>query len=348
MFVLPLLLLLSVCTVTTFGFSLDFDTVMTIVNSKQEAAKAIHQARSDKELLLVYFTFNLEKDGYAALYLGWLKHIFSSDLFDLRLLIVETGKHQFVSITDYCLDILPKESILVSFDHGLYVRRLKELGRMKDFDRLTLSSNITKGYAGTYRSISNFGMFHLNHEQPWNFEANFFHHDYSSQEELLHIYSQHGLVMRNYFYEPFNNNPNVLQLPVGPSFYGYWIGNKKFDSLRWDIPTSERQVSCRFIGRRIYVDKTRYTIPERDALFDIVGFDMLGYQEYTRHYGMYARHNYFVTREGVEVFPCQVYNYTINEPFNYELFMQILVETRFVPCPPGNNPETFRHYEVSE
>jgi len=344
--ILRVALLATLCVVCA-AFSLELDNdVMTIARSKQDAAKAIHAAKKAKELILMYFTYNLEKDGYAALYLGWLKYLFDSEKFNLRLLIVETTKERFTSITDYCLDIMPKESILVSFDHGLFARRLKELGNLKDFDRLALPSNITNGHAGSYRSIANFGIFHLNHEQPWNFKANFFHHDYHSEEELMRIYSQHGLILRNYFHEPLSANPNVLQLPVGPSFYGYWIGNSRFDKLRWDIPTAERKVRCRFIGRKTYVDMSHYSIPERDALFDMVDFESEGYQQYVEAYPMYAVHNFLTSREGFEVFPCQIYNYTINEPFNYELFMQVLVEIMFVPCPPGNNPETFRHYEV--
>jgi hypothetical protein len=218
---------------------------------------------------------------------------------------------------------------------------------MKDFDRLSLSSNVTKGVSGAYRSIANFGIFHLNHEQPWNFDSNYFHHDYSSEHELMRIYNQHGLIMRNYFYEPMSANPNVIQLPVGPSFYGYWIGNKAFDKLRFDIPSNERKIRCRFIGRRYYVDKTIYTIPGRESLFQIVDFDSDGYQEYVKEYPMYSYHNFLTARDGFDLFPCQIYNYTVNEPFNYENFMQIMVDVIFVPCPPGNNPETFRHYEVN-
>ena len=193
--ILRVLLLLGLAALCcSFSLSMD-ENIMTIARSKQEVAVAVHNATVHRELLLVYFTYELSKDGYAALYIGWLKHLFDSDRFHLRLLVVVTGKPRFKSITNFCLDIMPLESILVSFDHGLFVRRMREVGALKQFDAHGLSSNISSlgEEGGQYRSIANFGIFHLNHEQPWNFGKNYFHHDYSSADEVRRIYAAHGL-----------------------------------------------------------------------------------------------------------------------------------------------------------
>ena len=347
------------CCFVNGQFSLGLTPNTSICKTKSEIAAVVAKAIVDNELIVVYASRELSKDGYAALYAGWIQELFTSDQFKTRMLFLDTSPDKFTTITDFLFDILPKESIFSSFDHGLYTRRITELGNLKNIARFT---NYSGEIMQTYRKIADFGIFHFNHEQPWNFDSNYFHHDYTSLDQLLSVYKQHELIFRNYYYDPFEifsapsssssvSNTNVIQLPVGPSFYNYWFNNP-LSQLITTKKVSERIIKCRFIGRKDYVMLGKYSIPERDALFTIANYDNHSSTHNNIHrYGFSStitNNDNTDAADAVPVFPCEVFDYVINQKYNYEAYLITLVDTKYIPCPPGNNPETFRHYEVSE
>ena len=279
------------------------------------------------------------------------------------MLFVDTkGPDNYLSITNYLLSILPEESIFVSFDHGWAVRRLSHIIKLKND-----------------KKIKNIGIFHLNHEQPWLVNVpNKFHNDYANETSLYDLYNQYNdsLIFRNYAHPALDGVS--VQLPVGPSFYDYWINNP-LSGLNGNVPASERRIDCRFIGRKQYTmtkEESNAGIKERDALFDLAcdgnaeyyqdlnvtleEYSAMEYDElmqFTSTLGLYQSHNrptskpdaLSVTDGEAHVdlhYPCQVFTYPPGNPVHYEFYMKVMATTRFVPCPPGNNPETFRHYEV--
>jgi hypothetical protein len=113
----------------------------------------------------------------------------------------------------------------------------------------------------------------------------------------------------------------------------------------------------------MYRDRTNYSNPDRDALFAIAhasteilsvgetiteSTPMSEVLQRVQSLPMYQVHNNPSSSTGTpdSPYPCQVYTYPIDIPLNYESYLVTLTNSVFVPCPPGNNPETFRHYEV--
>ena len=139
----------------------------------------------------------------------------------------------------------------------------------------------------------------------------------SNVTDLLKLYSKHELVFRNYFYDPLvdianHSHTNIIWLPVGPSYYSHWLSRIHIPL----VPASQRLHLCRYMGRRNHLQR----IPERDALHHVAAM------------------------VGDNSFPCQIDEVRLD----YGTYLQYLQGVKFVPCPPGNNPETFRHYEVCE
>ena len=133
------------------------------------------------------------------------------------------------------ISMLPSQSIFMSYEHGISSFNPKNLAILKN----------RTGYGPTV-------VFHLNHERPWEFKDRGsleIVDTYSSLEVLLDSYAAHPLVIRNYYYKPLLEHSHYY--PVGPTLYGYHIGNKSKSnplSIAYLLPPSKRGIWCYFKG----------------------------------------------------------------------------------------------------
>eukprot|EP01036_Dinobryon_divergens_P029818 gene29818-38972_t len=175
---------------------------------------------------------------------------------------------------------------------------------------LILEARRTAGFG------SNNVLIHLNHEQPgsdYRDPAQHSNHCYGDPARLLELYSQFNLVIRNYYYEPFDSS--ALYLPLGPTYLQFLkmlLDKPEYALLR----SSERKVQCFFLGRSTYPHSGAHQVERAE----IVQLHSQGR------------------------FPCQYSEEGINY-YNYQMEMRGAV---FAPAPAGNSYETFRLYEALE
>jgi len=122
---------------------------------------------------------------------------------------------------------------------------------------------------------------HLNHEKPWEMKPEAPDFTFPTIEKLRNAYALFPLVIRNYYSRKLitvppdvspaadvplargprrtegrlkgelHPNTRTLFFPLGPSYYGYLVGNS---STSVHLPASQRTISCYFAGRKIKPD----------------------------------------------------------------------------------------------
>ena len=169
------------------------------------------------------------------------------DLFDftelLSIVVVYQRPSDFniVDTALHMLSKLPDKSVFVIFEHG------KSRFSLDNLDA-----------ARKYSGFSPRAVYHLNHEKPWlskvseyAHENNFLDKAYENVERLIEFYSQYDLVLRNYYYKPLLNFS--FYLPVGPTLFGYMVGNRSSPiNQAAGQPSSRRSIFCKFKGRVKY------------------------------------------------------------------------------------------------
>jgi hypothetical protein len=153
-------------------------------------------------------------------------------------------------------------------------------------------------------------LFIINNEQPWENENDkgFIHNSHLA-------YQYYNLVLRNYYYEDYKRSSHYL--PLGVPVY-----NKILNNITDIIPSSKRFLYCTFNGRFTYDNPSKFHYERRQIL------DMISENR----------------------FPCSIIsqNTSLFTGESISNHIDILKQTIFAPCPAGNNPETFRHYEALE
>lgn len=163
-------------------------------------------------------------------------------------------------------------------------------------------------------------LLHLNHEQPGSdindpthLEPN---HCYGDNEQLLALYSNYNLVIRNYYYEPFSSRS--IYLPLGPSCYHMIIGLNQYPNYAIK-PASKRQQRCFYAGRAKYSHSGPHQV-ERAEIVQLKESDQ---------------------------FPCD-YRFFEEVGMDYMEYQKLLRGAVFAPSPAGNSYETYRLYEALE
>ena len=163
---------------------------------------------------------------------------------------------------------------------------------------------------------------------------------YGDEYAIADNYKLYEKVFRNYFYSPFRKLARFL--PLGPAFYGLYLGGEIFPNRSdlestaarltnkkvYHIKSSQRSILCSFRGRFDYEDQSPFHEERRSIL------------------SMTSRQKQ--AQELSSLFPCAVSASIKKTTFASDLedYAALLSNSAFVPCPSGNNPETFRHYEV--
>lgn len=313
------IVILLICTLflQIFGYELVTLSTISVCWSLSCVDSVVSHAFQAKEIIVASVSSNLNDDGYHSLYLGWLMHLFSKSPYEMHFLIYDISEQSESFVNNYVFflsRLIPERSIVLIFEQGTSSFGMKNL--------ITLQSK----NEGFLRGVT---LFHLNHEQPWQLRdttsPDFI---YSTMEELQEGYKQQKMVFRNYYYDRLNDVS--IYTPVGPSMYGNILANMSSPINLW-IPASKRKYLCQFKGRRNYV----YSLAHEHA---------------------YEREQLFGLAERGETGGCEInlINFASENTLeyqsdtNYENYIHNLSNTAYVPCPSGNNPETFRLYEALE
>lgn len=159
---------------------------------------------------------------------------------------------------------------------------------------------------------------HLNNERPWRPD-----NPLSGHSDMISAYKAFPLVLRNYYYP--ETTPHSVYFPLGA---GHLLQVARL--LPTAAPSSQRQYVCSFAGRLQYKEGESDGALERNAFVDAL----------------------VAVQSGGDGSPC----YAVFSPTDerhvakhglaFGSYIALLRDTIFAPCPGGNNPETFRHYEV--
>jgi hypothetical protein len=325
---IPLLIWIALSTKSSASYSLpEAGKIIACfqVDCLQKSVNDIKAIYKDEEVLFVGIAsaqFGL--DSYLSLYLGGLVNMFDKmPIFKEVFFILLQLDEGIVTASANLISILPMQSILVCHQHGLSSFNLRNMA-------------ILKNMTGVGPTV----IFHLNHEQPWYFkDTASWDYTFDSSDALVASYSTYPLVIRNYFYKPLLNSSYYF--PVGPTYYGYMIANRSSALYNAHMkPSSQRGTFCYFKGRTNYSYKqgdqseSKPHVRDRLELIKLSNEGKLGgctasvYNPNLEHVG--------TDKQGVE-------HYDL-----YERYVTSLADTVFSPCPAGNNPETFRHYESLE
>lgn len=274
-------------------------------------------AQRDEIVLASTMTYDVALDGYLALYTGWLMHMCDNLPFNIYFLLYQKPESEHIHKAAFSfMQSLPRLSIFFLFEHGLSSFGLKNL-------QIAMESG----------NVGPFILFHINHEQPWmnipDVKSTSWDALYPSTKHIVEAYRAHPAVFRNYYFDPLVEVSEYF--PVGTSFYGYVIGNTS--STIYNSRTtraSKRKHFCYFTGRLLYPHRISHEhAREREQLWRLY---MQG-PEADSHGCTLATSD----RMDLDF-----------HTLTYEEYAEVMVDTVFALCPAGNNPETFRHYEVSE
>lgn len=281
-------------------------------------------------------SYSFEEDSYLALYLGSLLELLNMpEYFFVAMVLQSPPGLERADAAFQFVQYLPNKSIFVSIEHGRSGTGIDTLRYLKK------------------HGVAPKVVMHLNHEQPWQVNnADFLNHIFDSVDELSSFYSGFPLVLRNYYFTPLLNTSYYL--PVGAPFDGYILGNDTSELFQQAkvTPASQRSIMCHFKGR---VDYSKYHHEESDdhhkAPTMIESDEHFPQAIERREIIRLAKENKLggcVASASAES-TAGSYEPNAGERFlqSYEEYVQVLADAVFILCPAGNNPETFRHIEVS-
>jgi hypothetical protein len=186
----------------------------------------------------------------------------------------------------------------------------------------------------TFRSWTNHPppvVIHTDQELVWTSEEPT--GTYANQSECFsvnmpHVYKEYRYVFRTNYYSPLLDQSHVRFIPLGPVAARY---TREFAETQQPmVKASERLMWCLFSGRLSYGYRTKYH-QERGKLVDHI------LQQEEARSAIHDHRQCTMLHARPNIFGLSI---------NHDEYLMTLSQTAFVPCPAGNNPETFRHYEV--
>jgi hypothetical protein len=284
---------------------------------------------SKDAILVAMISFDISKDNYSALYLGNILNMFDFPNLPVYTVLLqlpeglnveEAGSKMIKLITS-------TKSVFVSYEHGFSSFGLNDLQSMKSL-----------GYGPQV-------VYHLNHEKPW---TNGDHKEdsldslYSSTDKLVASYQLHPLVLRNYYFDQLANHSHYL--PLGVSYYSFLIGSESHKNSPIAL-ASQRGTRCYFQGRLNY---DSIILNDGTEVKDFVESPVNQPQVLERrHLLSLSLANRLGGCVAQEYDPFEVMSENRDMSHVYTAYVEKMKDTAFALCPGGNNPETFRHYEVS-
>ena len=368
---------------------------------------ALKECERSNKLLIIMVVNDVLHDPYIPIHLGWVMHlmagnavrssyfvlldtsVFANDETLIRSNLTVSHFHRifFAAVSLFQMPALGNVSlpwVFLALQHGDSALPINALVHMQK-----LNPHIKLNYPKV--------LVHLNHEKPWNTKVKDFDYMYRTVHEFREAYATFPLVIRNYYYKPVISQPSVnlpqyaypqtLFLPLGPSKYGYLVGNST--AIRHTL-ASDRTTQCYFAGKK-HVDKNTYVTNEsgantsdqmetiahckanlqtqqRNALNDT---NMCSHQQASSSYLQQRSDLFLLLERGqhntidehfneeeralVGLAACKFQsvdmiqqNFLKTEKEAYTGYLHTLSNTVFALCPAGNSPETFRIYEAIE
>jgi hypothetical protein len=305
-------------------------------------------------IFLGIISYDFERDSYLALYLGTILELFDIPGHNVVALVLQNPVDTPIFQTVFqFIQLLPPKSVFVSIEHGRSGAGLKSL---RVFQQHGVCPKV---------------IYHLNHEQPWEVDEKDLNHIFDSVQELADFYSTFDLVIRNYYYTPLLSASHYV--PTGAPFDGYIIGNATSELFQRAQITkaSQRERLCYFKGRISYakyqfeentspvIDRNSPHPPlpkllksddmfpqamERKEIIRLAAEGKLG--GCTAHSSDESTFKSYARDSNVDSTGSAAGESSNDVVGSYDTFVANVANAAFVLCPAGNNPETFRHYEV--
>ena len=283
------------------------------VDNYVDVRQHLRSSSARQELVVFYTSLNVTFDPYFDLYAAWVNEMVQPDKFLVLNLVGIAGKGQEERLqrTEEYFSLLGQEvGPNVLFMVVTHGQIVMNYALLND---ILVSNN---------RPPLN--IFVLNHEQPWVADDERRRDNAMLSNSIMSdVYRSMGLVLRNYFYEPLQSSS--FYVPLGPQKYSEIVGNTTHSIMQTLKPLSQRTYGCLFAGRFLYVENS-FLHAERWAMKGLIDSEQL------------SCHILWDEAQNLQ------YSHTVD----YEDYMRLMGDTVFVPCPAGNNPETFRHYEALE
>lgn len=286
-----------------------------IIETVEYAQEIFHSAELMNQIIIVWLTYEHELDPYLKLYMEYVLELMK---YTNSINIIIHSSEKDIHLVPNILKILPEKSIYIIID---------------DAD---LRLNVCTLYAVTDMLSDRVPViFHLNHEMPWTDT----HIGITPEGEMCNsfnlpqIYQNYKYVFRNYYHSSFLQSAQYVPLLTKQQ--------RKLHEFRSNnpiLPSSKREHWCIFSGRVTYNH--------------LRSIESIFHQERNELLRLITQSSSSVSSPESQISSisqCRAYyndNGTDGHQHTFSEYVAILSQTVFTPCPAGNNPETFRHYEV--
>jgi hypothetical protein len=279
-----------------------------VIDTPEYGAEVFHAIDLMNKIAIVWVTYDTEVDPYLKLYVEYVLEL--TQHLDCVHIIIRSSIND-LDLLPQVMETIPEKSVFIIIE---------------DAD---LRLNLCSLYS-TLRLLSRPSpiIFHLNHETPWMKTAMGVSAtgEPCSSFQLDEIYRQYKYVFRNYYSHLYLSSSDYVPLL---SKEGRRL--KRFRQENPFLRSSDRENWCVFSGRIKY-DHTR-------------AIDSVFHAERLHFINLISRSS----EEDPETKSCRAYydnNGLDGHQHSFEEYMSLLSQSVFTPCPAGNSPETFRHYEV--
>lgn len=285
-----------------------FDDGSVEICSNENCFHDLVQVSTPKTIFLVGITNDVTRDSYRGASTPWLLYLFEETKINVKYVLFDTKRLSQERITDVAINIFQY------FPSRTIWMSMQHTNGWALDKLLYIRKNA--GFLDNY-------LLHLNHEQPWSKNVSDLRNNqispglYGFDDAFISIYEKFKLVIRQYYYEPFL--PYSQFVPLGYATLSWPKITYKYPILK----SSERSYFCILKARFFYHDQSPFHNERRELL------DM----------------------QEKNILPCALSKSDSDKKLDDEYFSDyanLLLNTVFIPCPSGNNPETYRHYEALE
>lgn len=326
---------------------------MTLCESAECAVAALTDTSDDRardRIYILFVTYSSALDSYPTLYTGWIFEMFEH--LDVHIVVYDVDRYlqrgfsadvvaanQYYWVDDFnrCMarmadpgqPVLSQEWCEPLWDlyHIAFGLPTKNLIHMTIQEaplctNICMLSRLRMLFGNTTPQV----ILHFNHERPWLRQS-----IACDIAGLRASYSSASLVLRNYYYSGLEDAALYFPLGTGRLSFERAIPSNGFTNGFPHRSASVRDHKCAFLGRMRYEGFVGQHEP------GVRGKQSLPPQEAERAVMAGALQRLGCLHLGFD-------NLTQAVPIG--TYASLLNNAVFAPCPAGNNPETFRHYEV--
>lgn len=277
-----------------------------VIETYEHAVELFPSIDLMNKIAIIWVTYDHEVDPYLKLYVEYVLEL--TKYLDSVHVIIKNPDND-ASLLPKVMEILPDKNIFIIVEDADL--RINLCSLFATLDYLSRPSPI---------------IFHLNHETPWvesTMGVTPTGH-YCSSYLLEDIYKKYLYVFRNYYSILYTSSSDYV-----PLLSKQMRKLRQYRNQHPLIKSSQRMNWCIFSGRIKY-DHTRVV----DSIFRSERLHFIHLISAATNPGNQKCVAYY-NNDGVDG-----HQHSFNE------YMDVLSQSVFTPCPAGNSPETFRHYEV--